>query len=59
MEDHLTLCPVLPVEYKKQIYLDFLTFVTPGTPLGSLKKFNPFGPTVWQAIGNIYMNVLF
>ena len=29
------------MEYKKQIYLDFLTFVTPGTPLGSLKKIQP------------------
>ena len=23
------------------------------------KNFSPFGPAVWPAIGNIYMNVLF
>ena len=37
----------------------FLAFVTPGAPMGSLKKFSPFGPAVWPAIGNIYTNVLF
>ena len=37
----------------------FLAFVTPGAPMGSLKKFSPFGPAVWPAIGKIYTNVLF
>ncbi len=35
--------------------LNFLAYVSPGIPLGSLKKkFTPFGPAVWPALGNIY-----
>ena len=32
---------------------------SPDYPLVSTKKFNPFDPAVWPAIGNIYTNVLF
>ena len=31
----------------------------PGHPWMSTKKFSPFGPAVWPAIGDIYTNVLF
>ena len=30
----------------------FLTYVTTGVPIGSLKKFSEFGPAVWPAIAN-------
>ena len=39
--------------------MNFLAYVIPGIPLGSLKKFSPFGPVVWPALGNKYTNVIF
>ena len=43
----------------KIFFLICLAYVTPGTPLGSLKKFSLFGPAVSPAVGNINTNVLF
>ena len=36
-----------------------LSFNTPRPPMSVRKKFRPIGPTVWPAIRNIYINVLF
>ena len=33
--------------------------LTPRLPMSVHKKISPFGPAVWPARGNIYMNVLF
>ena len=30
-----------------------------GYPWASSKEISPFGPAVWQALGNIYSNVMF
>ena len=46
-------------EKKKHFNLNFLAYVIPGIPLGSLKKFSPFGPVVWSDLGKIYTNVMF
>ena len=34
----------------------FLAYYIPGDPRVSTTKFNPFGPAVWPAIRNIYIN---
>ena len=35
----------------------FLAYVTPEIPLGSLKKFSTFGPSIWPAIADIYIYI--
>ena len=37
----------------------FLAYNTPRPPMSNHNNFSPFGPAVWPALGNTYMNVVF
>ena len=39
----------------KKTFESFSALNTPREPLSVQKKFSPFGPAVWQAIGNLYI----